>query len=325
MYQLAGSLNSSTPPLDLDILTIREESRRSELAYQIESVIPEESAMKLRMVLATLTFAFHFPLWAETTAKPASPVQPPKKMSIFIMMGQSNMSGAGPLADIPAGYPVNPAKIWIFTNAWTWRTAFEPVDSAEGQVDKVSEDIAAGVGPGLSFADTLIDKKPSEVVALVPCAKGGKSITEWGWSTERSTLYGSCLARIKAAKEFGTIKAILWHQGESDTDSIDQVNRWPDRFKALVKSIRKDLGNERLPVIYGQIGQLSQSQRTRPDKHFFYWDSLKIKQAEIRIPYSAMVRTDHLAIRQDDGLHLTTASQIAMGKLFAKAYLGLGN
>lgn len=257
-----------------------------------------------------------------STMSGAQVLAPPKPLSIYILMGQSNMSGAGKVFDLPAGYPRHADKEWIFTNAGEWRPPFEPLDSAVGQLDEVSADPGAGVGPGLSFADTLLDHRPSERIALVPCAKGGTSIKQWERSESRGTLYGSCLHRIRQVQPFGTIKAILWHQGESDASSLEAAQGWTERFEVMIENLRRDVGDAELPLVYAQIGSLSEAQRNRPDRYFAFWEDVKASQLRARVPHAAMIKTDHLEL-MDDGLHLSTAAQLAMGRLFAEALIEL--
>jgi hypothetical protein len=230
-------------------------------------------------------------------------------------MGQSNMSGRGLLQDLPENFPIHRSQLYLFSNAWTWQHAVEPLDSDLGQLDAVSADPGAGVGPGLSFADTMAEKYPKEQFGLVPCAKGGSRISQWAVSPDRSTLYGSCLQRIKAAQKQGKIKGILWYQGETDSNTEENANLWPSRFATLVKSIRSDLKLPKLPVVFAQIGPLSLAQRQTPD--YKYWELVRAKQAEVSLPYVKMLVTEQLELK-DDGLHLNTKSQLSLGKTFAR-------
>ena len=105
----------------------------------------------------------------------------PKGLYLIALMGQSNMSGRGDLSDLPANFPENPTNIWNFSNAYKWELAKEPIDSTEGQVDKVSEDRKGkeGVGPGLALADAFVSAHPSVSVGLIPCARGATRISQW--------------------------------------------------------------------------------------------------------------------------------------------------
>ena len=74
---------------------------------------------------------------------------------LIALMGQSNMVGRGELSDLPPGFPVNPTKLWNFTNAYKWAPAKEPIDSALGQIDLVSLDEHAAVGPSYGETDSV--------------------------------------------------------------------------------------------------------------------------------------------------------------------------
>ena len=56
------------------------------------------------------------------------------KMSLFILAGQSNMSGSGPLT--PASSVTHP-RVFVFGNDYRWHLGSEPIDSPSGQVDHV--------------------------------------------------------------------------------------------------------------------------------------------------------------------------------------------
>jgi hypothetical protein len=61
------------------------------------------------------------------------------KLSLFVLAGQSNMSGRGELPPSQASHP----SVVMFGNDYRWRPAIEPVDDATRQVDVISLD-----GPG---------------------------------------------------------------------------------------------------------------------------------------------------------------------------------
>jgi hypothetical protein len=139
---------------------------------------------------------------------------------LIALMGQSNMEGRGELSELPAGFPANPTKIWNFTNAYNREPAKEPIDSPEGQVDAVSIGRRGGVGPSLALADALVSAHPATSVGLIPCARGATKISEWlktNTDDSRSTLYGSCMNRMKTVSPAnGTVRAVIFWQGGSD-------------------------------------------------------------------------------------------------------------
>lgn len=78
-------------------------------------------------------------------------------------------------------------------------------------------------------------------------AKGGSKIEEWA---EDSRFYQDLLKRARAAQKTGTLKGVLWHQGESNSGK-------PEAHLALLKDLvtrlRDDLGVPDLPFVAGQI------------------------------------------------------------------------
>lgn len=235
---------------------------------------------------------------------------------LFILAGQSNMSGRGALDQLPPDFPANRKRIKNFTNADVWAEASEPLDDPRGQKDACSLDLAPGVGPGASFAQHLTELLPAVHVGLIPCARGRVTMDEWAPNTRPNTLYGSSLRRARLAEDKGRLSGVLFYQGESDAYSRGAVEAWPRRFAALVASWRRDLGDPKLPVVFCQVGNLAAN--WRGDPAFRYWDLLKNKQAEVSLPGVRMVTTDDLPLKSD-GIHLTTAAQIFLGRRLARA------
>src|SRR6185436_14868221 len=119
---------------------------------------------------------------------------------LFVLAGQSNMSGRGVSVPFP-----ETGRIFLFANDYHWKTARDPLDSADHQVDEISADALAGTGPGLSFATELAKTYPQKIIGLIPCAKGATTIFEWERRLGDDTLYGSCLKRMRAASTMGRV------------------------------------------------------------------------------------------------------------------------
>ena len=141
----------------------------------------------------------------------ALPKEARGKLMLFVLAGQSNMSGRGTVVDrsVVDG-------IYLFGNDGRWKAASDPLDSCAGQIDRVSCDPDSGVGPGMEFARTLKQIRPDAHIGLIPCAKGASTIFEWERRLNPESLYGNCLLRMSAASNQGRIHAILFLQGEWD-------------------------------------------------------------------------------------------------------------
>ena len=249
---------------------------------------------------------------------------PPKyqgKLQLFVLAGQSNMSGRAAMPQ-PAPQP-NP-RIWVFGNDYKWRIATEPVDSAANQIDKISEDPGAGFGPSLAFANALAEQNPDIVIGLIPCARGGTWIDLWKKKEGKLSLYGSCLARARAASAMGSHAGMLFFQGEADASNPTSYppgaltpHEWNNRFERFVGDWRSDLNMPELPVVFAQIGT-----HTMPEE-FPNWTTVQVRQAQVQLPFTAMIKTDDLALM--DYVHFTADSYALIGQRFAKEYSKLMN
>jgi hypothetical protein len=242
------------------------------------------------------------------------------KLSLFVLAGQSNMSGRGELPQTQTGHP----RVFLFGTDYRWKAALEPVDDPAGQVDDVSKDAvpdAARYGPGLSFGIWVADERPDLAIALVPCAKGDTTIGEWQRNLSDSTLYGSCLKRIRAASVGGVLSGLLFFQGEADAQDPARSSRavassdYATRFEAFVHSLRSDLSSPSMPVVFAQIGT------QRSPQFFTNWETIREQQRAVSLGCSAMISTDDLPL--GDNVHFTTDGYRIIGQRFASAYLEL--
>lgn len=170
------------------------------------------------------------------------------RRSVFILAGQSNMSGRGGVKDrrwdgvVPTECLPHPS-IFRFSAAGAWDPASEPLHS---DID-ISK--ACGVGPAMPFAHALLPfLPPGSEIGLVPCAEGGTAIAEW---QRGSRLYSQLVRRTEEAvgDDGGEIRAVIWFQGESDTLSEEAAAAYGSRMENLIEDLRSDLGLPSLSFI----------------------------------------------------------------------------
>ncbi|MEC3911865.1 sialate O-acetylesterase [Sphingobium sp. CR2-8] len=242
------------------------------------------------------------------------PVVPP---ATFLLAGQSNMSGRGDMDALTVEERVSDPRIRLLGNDDRWREAADPLDSAIGQVDVVSADRLAAVGPGLFFAREFLGRTGRHV-ALVPCAKGGSAMKAWKPDSARKTLYGSCLSRARLSN--ATVSGMLWYQGETDARDSTEAHKWSGRFKAMIKAIRRDLRSPRLPIVF--VALADEPAQSAPAGPFPAWTAMQRAQHAFHLRCTAVVSSQGLS-RNSDDLHLTTNAHRQLGPALAAAMMRL--
>lgn len=236
---------------------------------------------------ASILLAMLFACFARAEEKPVVPTDK-AKFPIILLMGQSNMEGAG--------YPVFPKyvsgipEVLALDKDLQWERARIP--------------LGRGVSPGNVFARYYAELHPGVTIGYVQTAVGGKSLRELSPGGE---LYANALKRAKAAMESGTLIAVLWHQGESDSGN----GNYPDQLKTFVEQLRKDLGDEKVPFIVGELGHY--------DRGFSRFNENLAKVSEL-IPDSAVISAEGLTHRGDE-LHFSGYSDEIFGCRYLIKYL----
>ena len=261
----------------------------------------------------------------------ALPLQEFGRLDLVILAGQSNMSGRGSPGVAPPLSQDLRQRVFIFGNDYRWQEAHEPVDSSRGQVDMVSVDPDAAVGPALYFAARALEREPARRLGLVPCARGASRCrtpcgrrAAWQRNPSDHTLYGSCLKRVRAASTAGRPALLLFYQGEWDGLDPDQLSGtpfagfthasdWGDYFVRFANDFRSDLGQPALPIVFGVLGD-----HANPVK-FTHWAEVQESQRALLLEYSARIETAGLPLR--DGVHFTAVAQAEIGRRFADAWL----
>ncbi len=127
-------------------------------------------------------------------------------------------------------------------------------------------------------------------------------------------LYKEALRRSRIAMETGTLRAIIWQQGESDS-TAERAPRYKDRLVALMTRFRRDLGDPGLPLVLGGLGSFLKSPHHKTV-------NAAIEQAAAELPNATFVPASgkgHI----DDRLHFNAAAQRENGTNLAEAVLQL--
>lgn len=247
-------------------------------------------------------------LCAVVAGTDAGQVTPADKSAfhLFLLVGQSNMAGRGKVE--PQDTAPLP-RVMMLDKARAWVPAIDPM-----HFDKP----IAGVGLGRSFASHVAETRPAVTIGLVPAAVGGSPIDAWTpgafYEPTRSHPWDDAMARVSVARQSGTLKAILWHQGESDA-TPELAPAYEAKLHDLIARFRRTLDAPDLPFIVGQVGHFADvpwddARRTVDAAH---------RSLPGKVPRTAFVASDGL-VHGGDKVHFDSASLRELGKRYAAAY-----
>lgn len=169
---------------------------------------------------------------------------------VILAMGQSNMSGRGQ----PWSATLDPTVPIIDQYGAKTRViqpATEPLDMV---------DTATGIGPALQFARWYTSRlTPGRKVLIIPAAQGGTRLSgstgdTWRVDRPEPSLYAAAITQTlegiaAAGPGRHRVVAVLWSQGENDSQAGIPAATYQADLDALITATRADLGVPDLPFI----------------------------------------------------------------------------
>lgn len=211
-----------------------------------------------KLVFAMLLFV--------TTGVFAQKHKPDPKFHIYLCFGQSNMeAGARPEKQDSGKVDSRFQMLATVDNPklerkmGNWYVAEPPINRPENNM-----------GPVDWFGRTMVANMPEDYrVGVINVSVAGAKIELWGKDTYKTYLdsaetwmqnickqydgnpYQRLVDMAKIAQKDGVIKGILIHQGESNSTDPD----WPNKVKAIYKSLMKDLKlkPKNVPLLAGEL------------------------------------------------------------------------
>jgi Carbohydrate esterase, sialic acid-specific acetylesterase/Neutral/alkaline non-lysosomal ceramidase, N-terminal len=229
-----------------------------------------------------------------------------EKLHIYLLLGQSNMVGRGAIEGQDRAAH---ARVLLFTPSNHWELAVEPLHGSGPR---------AGIGPGLVFGKIVAAKNTNANIGLVPCAVGATLLKRW---EKGGDLYSNAVARARAAMCDGTLKGIVWHQGEQDSILEVDANSYHERLIKMIGDIRSDLGEPNLPFVVGQIGEFLYT-RKKQQTPFAKTVNDALARIPQDVPSTACVHSTGLT-HVGDEVHFDGKSQRELGKRYAIEMLKL--
>lgn len=226
-----------------------------------------------------------------------------------LMLGQSNMAGRGDMGQVK---PIRNPLCYMLRMG-RWQPMCEPVNPDRGIFEGR---FRSGISLAASFADEYA-KYFQRPVGLIPCADGGTYLSQW---MPGQLNYDHAVMQTKLALRTARLKAILWHQGESDCLSDETVAAYRENFTKMITQLRRDLRVEDVPVILGEL----------PQKMGESWKTLGreqqlngiLRQLAKEIPNCAIASSMDLTMKPD-GAHFDSPACREFGKRYFAQYLTL--
>lgn len=238
-------------------------------------------------------------------------------IKVFLLAGQSNMSGWTPSAGMPSAYTQSQTNVLIY---------------ADGEIDNTKKKkwLSNGMdfghasgyfGPELVFGKTLSDSLAGTKIALIKHSVGSTYLaTDWRPPSSGGTtgsLFNAMLATVKSGlaaldPQYTPVwSGILWMQGEFDGGNQGYANEYQTNLTNFVKDVRTQLKVPDLPFIIGMID----SSRSWP-----YAGTIRAAERAVakNLANVGLVDTHGFAT---DGTHYKLDGMIALGKGFAVDWL----
>lgn len=237
---------------------------------------------------------------------------------VFLLIGQSNMAGRGTLLEEDKTRELN--GVWLLNGSDEPEPAVNPLNKYSTVRKGLS---MQGVNPGTGFGEKLAEVTGRKVL-LVVNALGGSNINKWvkdateiedRESIGKGTLklFDEAVRRAKEAQKYGELKAVLWHQGEANAGSQENVDAYMGQLKGFIADLREALGIPGLPFIAGEIAHWA-------DTRYGYNFNAMLRGITDpgNVPNSALISSEGAGqLKNDSDPHFSRDGQILIGRRYA--------
>jgi hypothetical protein len=265
------------------------------------------------------------------------------KLYLYLLIGQSNMHGAGGPYDAELDVPLS--RVIKFGSFY----GMEPVFVKGGHpLTQLNTSAGGYVGMGVEFGKAIIAAQtdPEVVVCLINHAIGSSAIQWWApgvvdskqinvFTGKNLKLYDEAVERVRAALKYGVLKGVLWHQGENN--AIDDCNADPppepecyaSRLKTLVTNLRTSFADPTLPFVCGKLVPAKWVNEKGDTNRFCGLPRRDIvEKALVELPSQVKntfcVDNDGLKGYTENWVHFDAASLRELGRRYAAALLTIG-
>ena len=141
---------------------------------------------------------------------------------VFVTAGQSNSANHG-----SPGFTPTKDTVSAWMGGSDWRHGYDPQPGATG-----------GGGSAWSRLGEMLSDELKVPIGFISCGVGGARVDQW---VPGAVFYPRLRLAIKSAGPNG-IRAVLWHQGESDSISKTTAEEYAKRLNSIIRQSRIDSG-----------------------------------------------------------------------------------
>ncbi len=228
------------------------------------------------------------------------------KMHSILMIGQSNMAGRGNIDEVEA---IKNERCFMLRNG-RWQPMSSPVNP--------DRSIFAYYNSGVSLAESFADeyaKKFETNVGLIPCADGGTTISQW---QSGGLLFDHAVMITQLAQRTSELKAIIWHQGESDCTSDELIATYQEKFMRMISELRRHFPD--VPIVLGELCETIVQEWNAGNRTAKF--NVQLRELAKGIDRCTVVSSEGLELKAD-GLHFNSASLRVFGKRYFDGYCSL--
>ncbi|MBC7913251.1 MAG: hypothetical protein H7Y07_03920 [Pyrinomonadaceae bacterium] len=261
-----------------------------------------------------------------------------KKIDVYLIGGQSNATGQGYLKNLPKNFKID-TRVIIFhsgkphLNSGVKPLTWHPLRQASESPDRF--------GPELGFGNRIKELEPGKNIAIIKHAHSGTNLyAQWkpGNTTTDSTNWGpqykdfvqTVDAALQALRKQGykiTIEGMLWQQGESDADKLEQNTNYGKNLAHFIQRVRQQFDAPKMKFVYGYVYPPPTTgigpETIRKAQH----DVAQKSKTSLSVKRAILVETDDLNHRADDPnspypkdhIHFGTLGTLELGIRMANA------
>lgn len=239
-------------------------------------------------------------------------------LKIFLLAGQSNMSGYTPTSEMPSNLTQDQPNVLIYADG-------ELAVANKKKWLRNGLGFGSGLGwfgPEITFGKTLMASAPGTKFGLIKYSRGGTALaTRWcppGSRNQLGDLYknfmsviDSALAAIDTRKYRPEIVGFLWMQGENDALDSTYADQYQANLENFISDIRAKVSIPDMPFIIGKI-----------DSTMYWTYAGAVRAAETHVARNGKnIGIFDTHGYPTDGYHYTLDGMIQLGEDFAKTYL----